>query len=103
MKELLEESKIQLIQPLGQARRRLLIILNVAFLSLAIYFLCSEKLSTGNAVPHPSLYLIYIPGIILNFLSAVYNYAIFKHIDSKKQISGFFQKLIYHHKSLDQL
>jgi DNA-binding CsgD family transcriptional regulator len=102
MKELLEESKQQLVKPLGQARRKLVIILNVAFFSLAIYFLMSEKLSTGSAVPHPSFYLVYIPGITLNFLSAVYNYLVYRHNAGRQIRSGkLWSKIVSNHKEID--
>lgn len=102
MKELLEGSKQQLVKPLGEARRRLVIILNVAFFSLAIYFLISEKLSIGSAVPHPSFYLVYIPGIVLNFLSAIYNYLILRYNAGKKIGAGkFWSKIVSNHKRID--
>lgn len=87
MKELLEDSKQQLANPLGDARRILLIILNLLYIILVPIFLSSEKVATGNFVPDPSLYFIYIPAIVLNFVSVVYNIKIFRN-KKYRSISG---------------
>lgn len=82
MKELLRDSKQQLAQPLGQARRKLLIILNILYVILVVSFLSSEKISTGSFVPSPCLYFIYIPAIFLNLLSGIYNIKIYGYINN---------------------
>jgi DNA-binding CsgD family transcriptional regulator len=101
VKELLHDSKQQLANPLGDARRKLLIILNVLFVILVTAFLCSEKLTTGNFVPHPSLLLIYIPAVLLNFISAVYNIYIFKYEENNS--SGWKKDIYIKHKKIDSL
>ena len=78
MKQLLEQSKQQLLNPLGEARRKLLIILNIVYVVLVPFFLISEKVATGNFVNDSLLYLVYGTAILLNALSALYNIKIFR-------------------------
>jgi signal transduction histidine kinase/DNA-binding NarL/FixJ family response regulator len=78
MKALLEESKQQLLNPLGDARRKLLIILNVVYIILVPTYLISEKIATGNFVNDSILYLIYGTAVLCNLISAIYNIRIIK-------------------------
>jgi signal transduction histidine kinase/DNA-binding response OmpR family regulator len=77
MKQLLEQSKRQLLTPLGNARRKLLIILNIVYCILAPFFLISEKIATGNFVNDSIMLLVYGAAILFNALSAFYNILIF--------------------------
>ncbi len=79
IQELLQSSKHQLIIPLGTARRRLLIFINIAYIVLVPIFLSSEKVSTGYFVPHPGLYFVYGPVALINFFSALYNFTVLKN------------------------
>lgn len=78
MKQLLEQSKQQLLNPLGEARRKLLIILNIVYIVLVPFFLISEKVATGNFVNDSLLYLVYGTAILFNALSAFYNIKSFR-------------------------
>lgn len=102
MKQLLEVSKLQLSTPLRDARRKLLVILNVVYIILVPVFLISEKISNGNFVPDPSLYLIYIPAVFFNLLSAIYNIRIFQKngLIKKNRID---QLIFSHQEILDSL
>ncbi len=73
MKHLLESSKQQLMNPLGLARRKLVIILNVTYLVLLPTFLISEKLNTGKFVPETILLYVYGIAFSANLLSLLYN------------------------------
>jgi signal transduction histidine kinase/DNA-binding NarL/FixJ family response regulator len=98
MKQLLEQSKQQLLNPLGDARRKLLIILNIVYCILAPFFLISEKIATGNFVNDSLLYLVYGIAITFNLLSAIYNIIVFKKVNTKstflktnrKKLDSFF-------------
>lgn len=79
MKQLLEESKQQLLKPLGNARRILLIILNVVYIILMPTFLVSEKIATGNFVNDPLLYIVYGVALLFNSVSAIYNIQSFRN------------------------
>lgn len=78
MKQLLEQSKQQLMNPLGEARRKLLIILNIVYVILALFFLISEKIASGKFVHDSVMYCVYGTAIVFNALSAFYNIKIFK-------------------------
>lgn len=84
MIDLLESTKERLTLPIGDARRKLLIILNFSYTILVPVFLVSEKIATGSFVPNPVLYLVYIPAVFLNLASAIYNVIFF--IRRRKQI-----------------
>lgn len=74
MKGLLEKSIEQLNVPAAEARRKLLIILNLIYILCAIFFLSFEKASTGSFVPKIELfYFVYLPALLANFSSAAYN------------------------------
>lgn len=73
MNDLLSQSKQVLGQPLKEARRKLIIILNLLYMILMIVFVTSEKISTGNFLPSSILYYIYVPAFFLNLASAIYN------------------------------
>ena len=73
MEYLLTESKAQLLNPLGDAKRKLLIILNVVYCILLPYFLISEKITTGYFAPNSWLLVVYICAFLLNLFSAIYN------------------------------
>jgi hypothetical protein len=73
MKHLLETSKQQLMNPLGQARRKLVIILNVSYMILLPLFLISEKLNTGKFVPETILLYVYGVAFMANLFSLFYN------------------------------
>jgi signal transduction histidine kinase/DNA-binding NarL/FixJ family response regulator len=73
MEYLLTESKAQLLNPLGDAKRKLLIILNAVYCILLPYFLISEKLTTGSFTPSPLLLVVYLLAFLLNLFSAIYN------------------------------
>lgn len=78
MKQLLEQSKQQLLSPLGEARRKLLIILNIVYIILTPFYLISEKIATGNFVNDSLMYFVYGTAIFCNALSAVYNIRVFR-------------------------
>lgn len=71
--ELLQRSRQQLTKPFAQTQRWLLVLLNTAYLILVIVFLASEKLATGQAVPHPVLGWVYSFVGSANLVSLVYN------------------------------
>jgi signal transduction histidine kinase/DNA-binding response OmpR family regulator len=73
MKKLLEVSKQQLLHPFGQARRKLVLILNATYLICLPLYLISEKLSTGKFVPAQFLWFIYGATFTANLLSLLFN------------------------------
>ena len=73
MENILETSKKQLQQPLKDARRKLIIILNVLFIVLLVFYLCFDRITTGSYVPHYKLYFVYGVPFLLNLASLVYN------------------------------
>jgi signal transduction histidine kinase/DNA-binding NarL/FixJ family response regulator len=73
MQYLLTESKAQLLTPLGDAKRKLLIILNVVYCIMLPYFLISEKVTTGYFAPNSWLLVVYVIAFLLNLFSAIYN------------------------------
>lgn len=87
MNDLLNRSKEELANPLKDARRKLLIILNVLYIILLIIFVSSEKIATGNFVPDPVLYFVYIPAFFLNLISAIYNIKVFRYNKNEDQHS----------------
>lgn len=99
MNTLLEESRQQLSLPLGDARRKLLIILNIVYIILVPVFLISEKLASGSFVPDNTLYLVYFPAVVLNIASAIYNIKFFRErfLNSKKG-NHLNQGFIYTHR-----
>lgn len=97
MNQLLNNSIEALSNPLKDARRKLLIILNVLYVLLLIVFLSSEKISTGNFVPDPSLYFIYIPALVLNLTSAVYNVKVFRYNRINKVPHKSVDHFLYRH------
>ena len=102
MKQLLEQSKQQLLNPLGNARRKLLIILNIVYCILTPFFLISEKIATGNFVNDSMLYLVYGTAIFCNALSAIYNIKILKHFRMALVVERSEEKYIYRNqKQLD--
>src|SRR5687767_14256315 len=80
LKQLLEESKEQLTNPLGDARRRLLIVLNVVYLVLLTTFLISAKIYNGEFVPDPILLPVYGLAVFFNLVSLIYNIRVIKKI-----------------------
>src|SRR5882672_7571632 len=101
MKQLLEESKQQLLNPLGSARRKLLVILNIVFCTLAPFFLISEKIATGNFVNDSALYLIYGSAIAFNLFSAIYNIQIFRNEKKVKTLRNRADFIYRNQKKLD--
>jgi signal transduction histidine kinase/DNA-binding NarL/FixJ family response regulator len=73
MERLLTESKAQLLNPLGDAKRKLLIILNIVYCILLPYFLISEKITTGSFAPNVWLLFVYMTAFFINLVSAAYN------------------------------
>jgi signal transduction histidine kinase/DNA-binding NarL/FixJ family response regulator len=71
MKKLLEVSKQQLLNPLGRARRKLVLILNGTFLVSIPLYLASEKLTNGQFVQENFLWGIYGVAFLANLLSMV--------------------------------
>lgn len=72
--ELLEQARQHLSQPFAHKQRKLLTYLNIAYITLAIFFLSFEKIETGNFVPHVALAYVYLFVGAANFFSALYNY-----------------------------
>lgn len=103
MKQLLEQSKKQLLTPLGNARRKLLIILNIVYCILAPSFLISEKIATGNFVNDSIMWLVYGTAILFNALSAIYNILIFSEakMDLKNTSSEVIRFIYDRQKGLD--
>lgn len=97
MNRLLNNSIEALSNPLKDARRKLLIILNVLYVLLLIIFLSSEKISTGNFVPDPELYFIYIPAFVLNLTSAIYNIKVFRYNRISQYPSNKIDLFLYRH------
>lgn len=85
MNQLLEQSRRQLLRPLGNARRTVLIILNIVSTILIPVFLVSEKIATGNFVNDSILYLVYGIAVLCNLISAVYNIRCFIKSDRKQE------------------
>src|SRR5258708_8152611 len=78
MEQLLEESKQQLLHPLGNTRRKLLLLLNVTYVILTPVFLISEKMTSGKFVNDDRLYFVYGSAVLFNFLSLIYNLRFFR-------------------------
>ncbi len=70
---LLEKAKQQLSNPFANKQRQLLIYLNGTYLLLCPIFLISEKINTGNYVPHVVLGYVYTYVGIANLFSILYN------------------------------
>ncbi len=99
MNDLFEQSKQQLVRPLRDSRRRLLIILNICYVLLLTVYVTFDKISTGSFVPDPSLYFAYIPAFLLNLFSAFYNIQIFRFLkDSSTMRNGFFERYLYNNR-----
>ena len=86
--ELLERSRQQLIRPFSNVKRRLLYLINIAYLLLTPIFLISEKLATGAYVPDARLWLVYGFVWFANLISAIYAYCSLR--DSKITVFGQF-------------
>lgn len=99
MEQLLQRSKEQLLNPLGEARRKLLIILNFVYCVLTPSFLISEKVATGKFTNDHRLLIVYCFAVLLNLLSAIYNIIIFKKLKGKPALKRFFSAdhFIYRH------
>ncbi|ELR69716.1 hypothetical protein C900_04693 [Fulvivirga imtechensis AK7] len=77
MEGLLEESKRRLLLPTMGARRKLVIVMNIVYVISTIFFLTSERIAEGKFVPQVYLlYYIYVPAIILNIGSLLYNLSV---------------------------
>ncbi|GAB3550794.1 sensor histidine kinase [Spirosoma fluminis] len=70
--ELLARSRQQLTRPFSQVQRRLLQLINLAYLALMPIFLISEKMATGVYVPDNRLWLVYGFVWFTNLASALY-------------------------------
>lgn len=70
--ELLARSRQQLARPFSQVQRRLLQLINVAYLVLMPVFIFSEKIATGAYVPDNRLWPVYGFVWITNLVSAIY-------------------------------
>lgn len=101
MEQLLQRSKEQLLNPLGEARRKLLIILNFVYCVLTPSFLISEKIATGRFTNDDRLLIVYSLAILLNLLSAIYNIIIFRKLKGKHALKRIFppDHFIYTHQS----
>lgn len=97
MEELLQRSKEQLLNPLGEARRKLLIILNIVYCVLTPAFLVSEKIATGRFVNDDRLLIVYCIAAFLNLLSAVYNILIFIKLGGKASQALHPEHFLYKH------
>lgn len=89
---------------MGEARRKLLIILNFVYCVLTPSFLVSEKIATGKFVNDDRLIVVYSLAVLLNLLSAIYNIIIFRKLKGKPALKHLFpaDHFIYkHHKKLD--
>lgn len=78
MENILSRSKEELLAPLSDARRKLLIILNSIYVIMVPVFLISEKITTGRFVNDPFLLPVYGTAVLLNMASALYNLKVFK-------------------------
>lgn len=79
MEKLLEESKRRLLTPTVGARRKLVMVMNVVYVIGALFFLTSERMAEGKFVPQLYLlYYVYVPAIVLNLISFLYNLSILK-------------------------
>lgn len=74
LKQLLERSRQQLIRPFSSVRRRLLYVVNIAYLCLTPIYLVSEKLATGSYVPDNRLWFVYGFVWVANLISGIYAY-----------------------------
>lgn len=99
MEQLLQKSKEQLLNPLGEARRKLLIILNFVYCFLTPFFLISEKIATGKFTNDDRLLVVYFLAVLLNLLSAIYNIIIFRKLKGKPVLTHLFpaEHFIYRH------
>lgn len=74
LKQLLERSRQQLTRPFSNVQRRLLYVVNIAYLTLTPLFLISEKIATGSYVPDNSLWYIYGFVWFTNLISGIFAY-----------------------------
>ena len=74
LKQLLERSRQQLIRPFSNVQRRLLYLINIAYLFLTPVFLVSEKMATGAYVPDDRLWFIYSFVWLTNLISGIHAY-----------------------------
>jgi two-component system LytT family sensor kinase len=74
LKQLLERSQQQLTRPFSNVQRRLLYLINIAYLTLTPVFLISEKVATGAYVPDNKLWFIYGFVWLANLISGIYAY-----------------------------
>lgn len=78
MEQLLEQSKQQLLHPLGNARRKLLLLLNITYVILTPAYLISEKITSGKFVPDDRLFFIYAVAVAINFAALIHNVRVFR-------------------------
>lgn len=81
LEELLEATRKKLLEPTVEAKRKLVITMNIVFIVAAIAFLSLEKVAEGHFVPQLYLlYYVYIPAILLNAVSLIYNLSVLKSV-----------------------
>lgn len=74
LEQLLKRARQQLTRPFSNVQRRLLYVINIAYLFLTPVFLVSEKLGTGSYVPDNKLWFIYSFVWCTNLVSGIYAY-----------------------------
>jgi len=73
MERLLASCKEQLLKPSKEAKRKLLISLNLLYIVFSLLFLTYEKTVEGQAISSFLWYFVYLPTLSINALSAIYN------------------------------
>ena len=90
MEELLQQSKAALLAPTKSAKRFILVTINLGYILILISCLILEKVSVGSFVLQPRLFLVlYIPALITNLISLIYNIGVFRFQNSKRHPSSF--------------
>ena len=79
LKQLLERAREQLTRPFSNVQRRLLYLINIAYLLLTPVFLASEKVGTGSYVPDNRLWFVYIFVWSTNLISGLFAYLCLKN------------------------
>jgi two-component system, LytTR family, sensor kinase len=87
--KILKESKTKLEEPLVIGKRGLLLYFNISYSVLLPMFLVMAKEDTGDYVPTPWLWMVYIPVFSINIISTVYNLLVwFKRIPSNNKLDN---------------
>ena len=73
MERLLASCKEQLLKPSKEAKRKLLISLNILYIIFSLFFLTHEKTVEDSDISNYLWYAVYLPTLSINVISTIYN------------------------------